>query len=112
MGYIQEMTDKQRRAWIALCCHRKKEANKGSNYAYFNQKKWDELEIKGYEMYIFKDVWKNNTEATPSELEAKDIVDELREQGNYARIICGYIQTRQHVKHYTVIYKSKCKEKI
>lgn len=112
MGYIQEMTDKQRSAWIALCYHRKKEANKGSNYAYFNQEEWDRLEIKGYEMFIFKDAWKNDTEATPSELEAKEIVEKLRKDGNYARIICGYIQTKQHVKHYTVIYKSKCKEKI
>lgn len=107
MGHIQNMTDKQRSNWIALCYQRKKEANKGSNYTYFNQEKWNELEENGYEMYLFKDVWKNNIEGTTSELEAKDIVQKLRKEGNYARIICGYIQTKQRVKHYTVIYKSK-----
>jgi hypothetical protein len=112
MGHIQKMTDKQRMNWYSECYKRKKDANKGSNYVYFNQEKWNKLEANGYEMYLFKDVWKNNTEATSSELEAKDVVEKLRKKGNYARIICGYIQTKQHVKHYTVIYKSKCKEKI
>lgn len=112
MGHIQEMTDKQRSEWIALCYNIKKEANIGFNFPYFNQEKWNELEAKGYEMYLFKDAWKNNTEATVSVLEAKKVVEELKGKGNYARIICGYIQTQQKEKHYTVIYKSKCKEKI
>ena len=112
MGHIKEMTDKQRISWIDLCYKRKKEANIGYNFPYFNKEKWEGLEKKGYQMYIFKDAWKNNKEATVSVLEAKDVVEKLRKQGNYARIICGYIKTKQQVKHYTVIYKSKCKEKI
>lgn len=107
MGHIQQMNDKQRSSFIAECYRRKKEANIGYNFQYFNQEKWDELEKQGYEMYIFKDPWENNIEATVSVLEAKEVVNELRKNNNYARIICGYIQTKQKVKHYTVIYKKK-----
>ena len=110
MRHIKNMTDKQRIAWVNECYKRKKEANIGYNFTYFNQEKWDELEKNGYEMYLFKDAWKHNTEATTSVLQAKKVVEELRQNGNYARIICGYIQTRQKEKHYTVIYKSKTKK--
>ena len=84
-----------------------KEANLGYNFPYFNQKKWNELEAKGYEMYLFKDNWNHNIEGTSSVLEAKKVVKELREKGNYSRIICGYIQTKQRNKYYTVIFKIK-----
>ena len=107
MGYLKDMTDIQRIAWFNECYKRKKEANAGYNFSYFNQQKWDELEAKGYEMYLFKDSWKNNKEATASVLEAKKVVKELREKGNYSRIICGYIQTKQRKKYYTVIFKIK-----
>jgi hypothetical protein len=111
MGHIKDMTYEQRTSWIAMCYQRKKEANIGYNFPYFNQEKWNELEKNGYEMYLFKDAWKHNTEGTVSVLEAKKVVEELRQKGNYARIICGYIQTQQREKYYTVIYKTKCKEK-
>jgi hypothetical protein len=111
MGHIKDMTTEQKSNFIAMCYQRKKEANIGYNFTYFNQGKWDELEKNGYKMYLFKDSWKHNTEATTSVLEAKKIVKELRQKKNYARIICGYIQTQQKEKHYTVIYKSKCNEK-
>jgi hypothetical protein len=109
MGHLKDMTHKQRLDWFAMCYQRKKEANKGYNFPYFNQEKWDELEKNGYEMYYFKDAWKNNTEGTTSVDEAKEVVERLRNEGNYARIICGYIQTKQHQKHFTVIYKAKKK---
>jgi hypothetical protein len=30
-----------------------------------------------------------------SQLEAEEVVKTLRSDGNYARIICGYVQTKQ-----------------
>lgn len=107
MGHIQDMTDKQRSEFFALCYQRKKEANIGYNFPYFNQEKWDKLEANGYEMWYFKDNFKDSTEGTVCVIEAKKQVEELRNDGYHARIICGYIQTRQRVKHYTVIYKKK-----
>jgi len=106
MGHIQKMTDKQRLDWFAYQYKAKLEAQRGSNYKYFNQEEWDKLEAKGYEMYRFPATrFFSEEDATTSELEAKEVVDKLKSEGNYARIICGYIQTRQRVKHFTVIFK-------
>jgi hypothetical protein len=109
MGHIQDMNDQQRLAWYKLTYQRKKEANIGFNYPYFNQEKWNELERNGYEMYLFTDAFKNKVEGTMSVLEAKEVVEKLRSTNHYARIICGYIQTKQSAKHYTVIFKNKVK---
>lgn len=108
MGHIQDMSDKQRSGFIALCYQRKKEANKGYNFSYFNQEKWEELEKKGYQMYDgFNPRWHND--ATDSLTAATEAVDKLRSEGNYARIICGYVQTIQRIKHFSVIFKNKLK---
>ena len=46
-------------------------------------------------------------EYTGSEDRAKTEMNRLREAGNYSRIICGYHQTIQHTKFFTIIYKLK-----
>ena len=107
MAHIKKMNDEQKLAWFKLTYQRKKEANKGFNFPYFNQDTWDELEKKGYQMYLFTDPFKNKVEGTISVLEAKEVVEKLRSTNHYARIICGYIQTKHNIKHYTVIYKNK-----
>lgn len=107
MGHIQDMTDAQRSKFIAMCYKRKKEANKGYNFPYFNQETWDKLEEDGYEMYDFTDKFKNLTSSTRSVDEAKEIVEKLHSEGNYARIICGYDKDRQRNKYFTVIFKPK-----
>jgi hypothetical protein len=70
-------------------------------------KVWDEQEKKGWLMY--NDFSRGHNDATKSQLEAEEVVKTLRSDGNYARIICGYVQTKQKVKHFTVIYKLKNK---
>lgn len=107
MGHIQDMNDKQRSKFIALIYKRKKEANKGYNFPYFNQVTWNRLEADGYAMHTFVDHFKNNVYATNSVIEAKEVIVKLRSEGNYARIICGYIKDRQANKYFTVIYKPK-----
>jgi hypothetical protein len=88
------------RAWAY---ERMKEANKGHNFEYYNQEKHGKLLSSGYKFYKFK-----GTEvATSAEGIAKDIVTKLREEGNYARIICGYEQNVQRIKMFSVIFKSK-----
>ena len=107
MGHIQKMTNEQRSKWISYQYNAKKEANKGYNFEYFNQDKWDILEIKGYQMHKFKDAFGYQCYSTISVMEAKNVVDELRKNKNYARIICGYDKDVQNTKYYTVIFKSK-----
>jgi len=101
------MTNEQRSKWISYQYNAKKQANKGYNFEYFNQKKWDELETNGYEMYKFKDTFEYQCYSTISVIEAKKVVEELRGNNHYARIICGYDKDVQNRKYYTVIYKVK-----
>jgi hypothetical protein len=56
-------------------------------------KVWDEQEKKGWLMY--NDFSRGHNDATKSQLEAEEVVKTLRSDGNYARIICGYVQTKQ-----------------
>ena len=107
MGHIKDMTPEQKLKWISFQYNQKKEANKGYNFAYFNQDKWDLLEAKGYKLYKFKDSFGYQCESTKSVLEAKKIVEELRTNNNYSRIICGYDKDIQGTKYFTVIYKPK-----
>lgn len=107
MGHIQKMSNEQKSKFISYQYERKKEANKGYNFEYFNEEKWDILESKGYKMHLFKDSFGYQCHSTKSVLEAKKVVDELRKCDNYARIICGYDKDIQSNKYFTVIYKNK-----
>lgn len=89
--------------WGAYQYERAKEANIGHNYRYWNDKWWKEMENKGWEIYRFN----KDEDFTSVEAYAKQEVQKLRQTGNYSRIVCGYHQTRQHQKFFTVIYKKK-----
>ena len=111
MGHRQDMTPEQRLKWDIENYKRKLEANKGSNYEYWSDKH-EELLKNGWD--LSKMTYKNrNTNATyeeyatSSELMAKEEVEKLRNDGNYARIVCGYEKNRQRVKMYSVIFKAK-----
>ena len=92
MGHLQDMTPEQRSKFIAYSYKNKLECNRGYNFKYFNQKEWDKLEANGYQMWLFGDKRSDyKSEATTSVIEAKELVEKLRGEGNYARIICGYI---------------------
>ena len=107
MGHIQNMTPKQKSKWITYQYNAKKEANKGYNFEYFNEKKWELLELNGYKMHIFKNAHGDNCYSTISVIDAKKVVEELKKCNNYARIICGYDKDKQSNKYFTVIYKNK-----
>ena len=45
--------------------------------------------------------------STSSKENAKKIVDKLRAENNYARIVCGYDKNKQRVRMYSIIFKPK-----
>jgi hypothetical protein len=112
MGHRQDMTPEQRLKWGCDNYKKKLEANKGSNYEYWNNKH-DELLKNGWDLFLITEratrQWSQTFKkhSTSSELHAKKFVEKLRNEGNYARIICGYDKNRQRVKMYSIIYKEK-----
>lgn len=112
MGHRQDMTPAQRLKFDSDNYKKRLEANKGSNYEYWNNKH-DELLKKGWELALITKTatrqWSKifKEDATSSEQHAKRIVDQLRADGNFARIVCGYEKNMQRVKMYSVIFKSK-----
>lgn len=103
MGHRQQMTDKQRLQWDIQSYKAKLEANKGHNYQYWSENIEKELTNKGYSWFEFDKC----EYAIPSELKAKEIVEQLRKDGYYARIIAGYEQNIQHTKMFSITYKKK-----
>ena len=112
MGHRQDMNPAQRLKFDSDKYKRRLEANKGSNYEYWSSKH-DELLKKGWELFL---ITKKSTrqwgqifksEATSSEGHAKKFVEQLRAEGNFARIVCGYEKNIQRVKMYSVIFKPK-----
>lgn len=77
--------------------------NRGHNYEYWNEGKHNKMLKNGYDLYKFK----KGDFYTYSEIHAKDIVNKLREENNYARIVCGYSQNIQRMKTFSVLYKKK-----
>jgi len=106
MGHRQEMTDKQRGDWDLMQYQAKLDANKGSNYQYWNDSH-EKLTENGWEVYVFgeKNVFEGGS--TGSEYKAKEVVEELRKSNHFARIVCGYNKNVQRQKRYSVIYKKK-----
>jgi hypothetical protein len=112
MGHRQDMTSEQRLKWDCDNYKKRLEANKGSNYGYWNDKH-DELLKNGWDLFLITEKstrqWNKifQSYATSSEEHAKKFVQQLRSEGNFARIVCGYEKNRQRVKMYSIIYKSK-----
>jgi hypothetical protein len=113
MGHRQHMTDKERLKWDIESYSKRLQANKGRNYEYWDEAKHGKLLLDGYSLYKFTDSstiqWsvRIRITSTSSENMAKKAVKELRETGNYARIVCGYSKNRQRIKMFSIIYKKK-----
>lgn len=87
-----------------------KESNRGHNYQYYTDELGEKWEKQGYEFHRFerttfgiKDV------STPSECAAKEVAEQYRKDGYYARVIAGYEKNVQHIKMFSVIYKKRGK---
>lgn len=107
MGHLQNMSDKQRINFLLDGYKRKLEANKGHNFEYWNDKH-DKMLESGW-VLLYDIFFKPHTHFTYYESEAKEIVNNLRKEGNFARIVCGYHKDKQRIKTYSIIYKSKKK---
>jgi hypothetical protein len=103
MGHRQQMTPKQRVEWDARNYRLRKEANRGHNYAYLTNDLYDHLELMGYEIYPYK-----NSRDIGSELAAIEIRNKLKEEGNYARIVC--VANKLRIKTYQVYFRPKKKK--
>jgi len=80
--------------------------NRGHNYEYWNEEKHNKMLDNGWNLYVVTDKGPAYEQfATPSEYKAKEIVEKLRSENNFARIIAGYCQNVQHTKEFSVIYK-------
>ena len=114
MGHRKQMTDKERLKFDLENYAKRLQANKGSNYKYWNDKT-EQLLLNGYSLYQFTEnssiQWgvRIKQESTSSINMAKKAVEELRATSNYARIVCGYNKNKQRIKMFSVIYKSKLK---
>ena len=97
------MNESQRLKWDVESYERKLEANRGSNFEYWSEKH-DKMLKNGWDLFLIK-----NKFSTPSELHAKEVVNDLRLKNNYSRIICGYDKNVQRIKMYSVIFKPKTK---
>ena len=112
MGHRQKMTDEQRLKWDVENYIKRLEAKKGSNYEYWNDKH-EEMLKNGWDLFLIAETSTNQwcerfkKYSTSSENHAKKFVSELRLNGNYARIVCGYDKNRQRVKMYSIIFKKK-----
>jgi hypothetical protein len=97
MGYKQKMTDKQRLDWGFRQYEARLAANRGHNYAYMTKELEERLERLGYKKY--------NSVSNYSELSARKIVEQLRKDGCYARIISH--ATKLSIREYDVYYRSR-----
>jgi len=106
MGHRQDMTSEQRLQWDIENYRKRLEANKGSNYQYWNDNHQKLLE-NGWELFEFRDIDQRTEHSTRYETKAKEAVDKLRSKGNYSRIVCGYDKNKLRIKTYSVIFKKK-----
>lgn len=81
--------------------------NKGHNYEYWNDKKHYKMLEDDWTLYEFVNKDFTSETHTSSESIAKESVNKLKKDGNYARIICGYHKVIQKIKYYSIIYKKK-----
>ena len=89
------------------------EERRGHNFEYWNDEKHEKMLKNGWFLFEYpcsgKRNWNIHCEkyAITSEYYAKKYLKQLRESGNFARIICGYTKTIQREKHFSIIYKPK-----
>jgi len=107
MGHRQQMSKEQRMAWDSMQYQRRKESNKGHNYAYWNEKFDAMIETGGWDTHKFTNHRGVVRDYTSSETQAKEAVEQYRNTGFYSRIVCGMCQSVQREKTYTVIFKKK-----
>lgn len=93
-------------AYRVWAYERMKDENRGHNYQYWSEKLDKLLTDKGWALWKF-DFAKIQGMCTPSELEAKEVVKELRGKNYYARIVAGYCQNVQRIKMFSILYKKK-----
>ena len=98
-------------AWGQYNYERMKAANRGHNFEYWNEDKHGKMLENGWELHIFRTDGLFEKYATISEMVAKEIVEKLRNENNYARIVAGYSQNVQHIKMFSIIYKPKKQKK-
>lgn len=84
---------------------RRLEEQRGHNYEWYNEQKFEKYLEKGYLIHTF--VSKFDGESTSAEFLAQEAVLKYRSEGYYARIICGYDKNVQRMKQFTVIYKKR-----
>jgi hypothetical protein len=106
MGHRQNMTPQQRLKWDCDNYKKRLEAKRGSNYEYWNEKH-ESMIGNGWQLFNFRNIDQCFETYTMYEFEAKEIVSELREKNNYARIVCGYDKNKLRIKVYSIIYKAK-----
>lgn len=97
--------------WKLYQYEQAQKARRGHNYAYFTEELGEELKAKGYRWHDFTKPIGNGSfedrEYTESELLAQEVVKSYRENGHYARIICGMHQCVQRIKSFSVAYRKK-----
>ena len=107
MRHRQDMTDKQRHEWDSRSYRLAMEARRGHSFEYWNDDKHGKMLENGWSLHQFSDKKFVEWYGTISEESAKEVVDKLRSEGNYARIVCGYNKNRQRIKMHSVIFKHK-----
>lgn len=90
MGHLKKMSLRQRSKFLSFSYKRKLEEMRGHYYPYWNDGKYNDWEIG---------------KTTTSESQAKEWRDEMKLVHKKVKIICGYEQVVQRIKHYTIIYK-------
>ena len=108
------MTPIQRLKWDCEQYKKKLESKKGSNYEYWKDEIHGKMIENGsWNLYELNDKtsnpWNNifKKYVTSSENHAKKVVEKLRSENNFARIVCGYELNKQKVKMYSVIFRKK-----
>ena len=105
MGHLQDMNDEQRSEFLSNKYEVTKASRRGNEFPYWNEKLHNDLIAKGYQIYEFETGMES--ESTRVLSLAKCVADKYRDDGYYARIICGYSQNRQRIKMYTIYYKKR-----
>jgi len=97
MGHRQKMTRRQRIEWDGMQYRAQIEAKRGNNFPYLTDELGHKLRRLGYVKFELSDPHYLGT--------AKSAVNDLREAGNYARIVC--IANRLRIKTYAVYYRPR-----
>ena len=106
MGHRQQMTSEQRLKWDLENYQKRLAANKGSNFEYWNEKH-EKLLQSGWNLFLITETPTTHRYSTSSVEYAKKFVEQLRSEGNYAKIVCGYNKNKQKVRMYSILFKPK-----